>query len=208
MIETFLPHMVLSPVAGSFDPSGFHEANELLNAEEPLNDFDVQNLSFDDLVQQNTVALQESGRYQLLPEHTYSENGYEYTTDDMGRVSHVSGELRLQDVPRNEVAQKLAGGESRLASDDGGHLVANEFGGSGELYNLVPMDSEVNRWGDFRKFEQEMKEQIQAGHEVYVDHHPVYEGDSLRPNSIEINYRIDDEPFKQIISNPAGSNAA
>lgn len=199
--------IALTAVPNHFtDPTVLRDVNELLSAEVSLDDLGIQNQSFDELAQQNTSTLQEAGRYQLLPEHTYSENGYKYITDDMGRVAHVSGELQLQEVARNEVAQKVAGGESRLASDDGGHLVANEFGGSGELYNLVPMDSEVNRWGDFRKFEQEMKEQIQNGHEVVVDHRPIYEGDSLRPQSIEIDYLIDGEPFKEVVSNPTGNS--
>ncbi|WP_206168405.1 DNA/RNA non-specific endonuclease [Veillonella sp. 3891] len=45
-----------------------------------------------------------------------------------------------------------AGGDDRLPGDHGGHLIANIFGGSGELDNLVAMDAIVNN-SRYRKIE-------------------------------------------------------
>ena len=42
---------------------------------------------------------------------------------------------------RNPYAQRVAGRESRLSGDDGGHLIAAIFEGSGDIDNLVPMRS-------------------------------------------------------------------
>lgn len=43
------------------------------------------------------------------------------------------------------------GREDRLVTDDGGHLIASIFNGSGNLDNLVPMDSNLNR-GAWKKW--------------------------------------------------------
>lgn len=46
---------------------------------------------------------------------------------------------------RNQYAQRTVGGVDRLDTDDGGHLIANIFKGSGEIDNLVPMNATLNR---------------------------------------------------------------
>lgn len=42
-------------------------------------------------------------------------------------------------------AQKVAESEDRLHDDEGGHLIASIFKGSGDLDNLVPMNSNLNK---------------------------------------------------------------
>ena len=59
---------------------------------------------------------------------------------------------------RNYYAQRVAGREDRICTsngnkgdnqpaDDGGHLIGSQFGGSGDLDNLVAMSSKTNRAG-------------------------------------------------------------
>ena len=40
---------------------------------------------------------------------------------------------------RNEYAQRIVGREDRLPDDEGGHLIASIFKGSGDIDNLVPV---------------------------------------------------------------------
>ena len=47
----------------------------------------------------------------------------------------------IGDGKRNNYAQRVVGGNDRLDDDDGGHLVATIFKGSGNMDNLVPMNS-------------------------------------------------------------------
>lgn len=58
-------------------------------------------------------------------------NGYKYTTDDIGRINNTSGELNLGQGDRNPYAQRTVGGTDRLTTDDGGHMIASQFNGSG-----------------------------------------------------------------------------
>lgn len=76
---------------------------------------------------------------------SYSSCGYDYDIDELGRPTHVSGKLRLEQGIRNKNAQLAVGGIDRLPTDDGGHLIATQFGGSGELDNLVAMSRSLNR---------------------------------------------------------------
>ena len=71
--------------------------------------------------------------------------GYKYITDTKGRISKVEANLELGKADRNSYAQRVVGREDRLPNDDGGHLIASIFNGSGNLDNLVPMNSTLNR---------------------------------------------------------------
>ncbi|WP_242650071.1 DNA/RNA non-specific endonuclease [Rodentibacter trehalosifermentans] len=65
-------------------------------------------------------------------------------------MDEVKGQLNLDKATRNEYRQKVAGGDCRLESDCGGHLIASMFNGVGEGINLVAMDKTLNgasgRW--------------------------------------------------------------
>ncbi len=82
----------------------------------------------------------------LKPNVEYtSKEGYTYTTDSQGCVASCEGSLQLGDGKRNNYAQRVVGGNDRLDDDDGGHLIATIFKGSGNMDNLVPMNSNLNR---------------------------------------------------------------
>ena len=147
-----------------------------------------------------------NGKKQLLPDIQYvSEEGYKYTTDSLGRINSVQAdELVLGTAPRNVYSQRTVGGIDRLPDDDGGHLVASMFKGSGDIDNLIPMHKEVNRsGGEWYSMEQEWKKAIENGKSVTdVKLEPVYSGHSLRPDSFIVKYRIEGElPTKMILDN-------
>lgn len=105
-----------------------------------------------------------NGRKELKPNVEYTDsNGYTYTTDEYGRIESVSGSLKKQKGIRNQNSQKVAGREERKCEknnnlaegevpDDGGHLIATIFNGSGDLDNLVAMNRTLNR-GDWKSME-------------------------------------------------------
>lgn len=86
-----------------------------------------------------------NGRKELKAniEHT-TPGGHTYKTDSLGRIDSAEGTLTKNTSKRNVYNQKVEEREDRLTTDDGGHLIANIFEGSGDLDNLVPMDVTSN----------------------------------------------------------------
>lgn len=69
--------------------------------------------------------------------------------------------------------------------------------GAGEAIDLLPMDVTLNL-GAWKSMENEWADTLQLNKKVKVEIIPIYEGNSLRPNSFEIEYWIDDVySFKQ-----------
>ena len=149
----------------------------------------------------------EKHRKSLKPNITYvtpDPDNFEYKTDDKGRIVSVKGTLtNIDGAKRNEYAQRTVGREDRIKSnnlnedekniysgDDGGHLIGSRFGGSGNLDNLVPMDSNLNR-GAWERMENEWSKAIKEGKKVEVDIKPIYEDDLLRPTSFSVIYKIE-----------------
>ncbi|MEK4928033.1 DNA/RNA non-specific endonuclease [Bacillus sp. FSL K6-1338] len=129
----------------------------------------------------------------LKPNVEYtSKEGYTYTTDSQGRVASCEGSLQLGDGKRNNYAQRVVGGNDRLDDDDGGHLIATIFKGSGNMDNIVPMNSNLNR-GEWKKLENEWANALNDGDKVRVKITPNYSGNSKRPDSFVIRYKIGDE---------------
>ncbi|RXK18366.1 hypothetical protein ER639_06660 [Macrococcus sp. DPC7161] len=131
--------------------------------------------------------------------------GYLYRTDEFGRIKHVEAtELVLKKAKRKTYMQRVVGREFRKKDDDGGHLIASQFGGSGDLDNLVPMNSKINRvngkWYDMEKdWADALKETPPQKVQIKIE--PVYSGDSLRPDRFKVHYTIGDEKHFKNIAN-------
>jgi hypothetical protein len=140
----------------------------------------------------------------LKPDVEYVDpNNYKYTTDSVGRISNVEGELTLSQGTRNQYAQRSVGGVDRLPTDDGGHLIGSQFNGSGQIDNLVPQNSGINRaGGEWYRMEQDWSNALKNGSSVNVDITPNYSGTSVRPVSFDVNYWLDGELFMRTIINP------
>lgn len=137
---------------------------------------------------------------ELHPNIIYKdENGYLYQTDSFGRIvtAKTTIGLKLKTGIRHSYRQRIAGGEWRLKDDDGGHLFATMFNGSGELDNIVAMDSNLNK-SAYNTLEKEWKKALEQGQHVDVNIELVYEGESLRPSGFNINYAIDNEWQKPV----------
>ncbi|OJT61187.1 T7SS effector LXG polymorphic toxin [Bacillus altitudinis] len=133
----------------------------------------------------------------LKPNVVYStKQGYTYTTDHYGRIVKVeASDLKYGEVKRNQYAQSNSGKPDRLLDDDGGHLIASIFKGSGDIDNLVPMNGNLNK-GEWKKLENTWADALQNGDEVKVKITPNYKADSLRPETFDIKYKIGDDEWE------------
>lgn len=152
----------------------------------------------------------------LKPNENYEVNGYKYETDSKGRIKHCEGTLRLEQGERNPKAQLEAGGEDRHTGDgaeydlndkdDGGHLIATRFGGSGEIDNLVAQNYHLNR-SEYKSMEEgwaktlkETNEKDEQKYDVHVEIKPVYRGDDQRPGAFIVNETIIDRDTGETVS--------
>ena len=140
----------------------------------------------------------------LLPNQTYNSNGNIFTTDNLGRVVSASGPVKLSNSQRNKNMTRTIGNLADLKSDDGGHLIGDALGGPSEAFNLVPMNSHLNR-GEYEKLERELKNYVKNGHSVNVDIQPIYKDNGIRPSEIIYKYWVDGiEYFKTFLNDLCG----
>ncbi|MCM2988266.1 DNA/RNA non-specific endonuclease [Bacillus safensis] len=145
----------------------------------------------------------------LKPNVVYStKQGYTFTTDNYGRIVKVEvNELKYGETKRNNYAQSNIGKPDRLPDDDGGHLIASIFKGSGDIDNLLPMNSQINRsGGKWYEMEQEWLAALKEvpPEKVSVSIRAFYESDSLRPSEFLVKYKIDGEVYTNTIYNRRG----
>lgn len=152
----------------------------------------------------------ENNKKILRPNIKYTtDEGYEYTTDSKGRITDVRvSNLILEKGERNLYAQSHVGGEDRLSDDDGGHLIGTQFHGSGDIDNLLPQNSKVNRsGGEWYKMETEWKNALIGKKEPFDENPPnsvevsinvVFPEDSSRPEKYIVNYVVRDKDGNEI----------
>ncbi|KDE26240.1 hypothetical protein BA81_15236 [Bacillus safensis FO-36b] len=145
----------------------------------------------------------------LKPNVVYStKQGYTYTTDHYGRIVKVEArDLKYGEIKRNQYAQSNSGKPDRLSKDDGGHLIASIFKGSGDIDNLVPMSSQINRsGGKWYEMEQRWLKALKTDppKTVTVSIKAFYESDSLRPSEFLVKYKIDGRVYTDTIYNRPG----
>lgn len=141
------------------------------------------------------------------------ENGSDirYETDEKGRVAECNiPSVERQDGVRNDYQQArcVDTKDGIHGRDDGGHLLAREYGGPAEQINLLPMESGINRNGEWRRMEKEIGKYLDAGNSVTdLSIKPQYEGDSRRPTGFEVEYSVS-ERRNGYIDNPIIGDAA
>ena len=127
----------------------------------------------------------------LQPNTTYELNGNVYTTDDNGRIISCEAKpVRSPENPRDNEAQRQAGGEDRRSNDQGGHIVGRDMNGDGGIGNLVAMDSKINQ-SDYKRMENDIKAALDEGKDVTTKTEMTYSGDSERPDKIIVTVTVD-----------------
>lgn len=135
----------------------------------------------------------------LVADNTYEINGYKYETDDQGRIVSAEGKLQLKNheeykrIPQSTTLSEIGKGDEK-ATDDRGHPIGDRFNGKGDIGNLVPQDSTLNR-GKYNKFEDSLAKEVAKGNEVYMKVEMDYPGKSYRPDSFIVSYSINGEEF-------------
>ncbi len=163
----------------------------------------VDEIEFDDIyAETKTTSNGNKKIIKLLPNMTYKTGEFGdhiYKTDELGRIVEVEVEkLQLSKKPREPHNGKTPG---KVEGDHAGHLIADIFGGSKDLDNLVSMLSSLNQ-GTYRKMEKEWANVLKAKGVVSDIKIKVnYDGEGLRPISFEVKYKIDGVISNQIFSN-------
>ena len=135
----------------------------------------------------------------LVADNSYEINGYKYETDDQGRIVSAEGKLQLKNhegyktIPQSTTLSEIGKGDEK-ATDDRGHPIGDRFNGKGDIGNLVPQDSTLNR-GEYNKFEDSLAKEVAKGNEVYMKVEMDYPGKSYRPDSFIVSYSINGEEF-------------
>ncbi|OQY38703.1 MAG: hypothetical protein B6229_05270 [Spirochaetaceae bacterium 4572_7] len=132
----------------------------------------------------------------LLPNFEYEINGYKYTTDDKGRIIEASGQLQLSEAPRKN--QEDVNG--MRDTDQRGHIIGHQFGGSNKIENLVAQDSNLNM-GAYKSIEMDCAKALKEGKEVTLEVEIEYDSDSERPTSFTVIYTIDGETYEKTLLN-------
>ena len=138
----------------------------------------------------------------LEPNNKYEVNGYVYETDSRGRITSAEGWLHIDETPRKEISSSMEsiGKGDQREGDQRGHLIADRFGGSNGLENIVAMNGEVNQ-RDYKAIESECAKGLESGKEVYMKVVPKYDGDSNRPSAFRVIYTIDGEKSVKTLKN-------
>ncbi|MBP1047150.1 DNA/RNA non-specific endonuclease [Enterococcus sp. BWM-S5] len=141
----------------------------------------------------------------LKPNTIYvtGENKYLYETDSLARIVNATADDLVFKTHKGRLKHD-PNTPGKLANDDAGHIFADLFGGSPELDNLISMERYTNRWGEYRKLEQQWEKALNAGQKVSVDIKISYVGDAPRPNALNISYTIDGNYFEKNIVNVGG----
>ena len=121
-----------------------------------------------------------------------------FHTDDLGRTDLAyTDHLERGEADRSGDIQRRIG-DLGGTGYDGGHLLANMFGGGPEDVNLVPMLKDVNRGaGDsFGQLEGKWRQLIDQnpGTKIEVRVEPHYSGDVPTPDRIDVTWTVDGVP--------------
>ena len=133
----------------------------------------------------------------------FVRNRYEYQTDHLGRTVSVSGQLYLPPKTSRKMEDISVMWEGhKLKSDDRGHIIGHQFGGSDSAENLFPQDMNINR-NEYAAFENQLRGYLEDEKDVYVSFSLRYSDDSKRPDSLIVFYSVDGKKmFKQFTNAP------
>lgn len=103
---------------------------------------------------------------------------YKVGTDTIKEASGRLGVPGKVMTHRNEAAQRLI---SEGIGEDAGHLIGNRFGAPGGVENLSPQNWQQNRYGTFKKLENEWADKLKNGIGIEVTVKDVFKQGETRP---------------------------
>ena len=149
----------------------------------------------------NNVEYRDRVTKKLKPNMKYTLNGYNYATDDKGRIISAEGLLILEKEKRHmEDVKKIPDLGYIDGIDHRGHLIGHQFKGSDTLGNFFPQDGKLNI-GDYKTLEMTLAAAIEDGKEVFLMVEPIYKDSSMRPSQLKVTYVIDKDQEVIIFDN-------
>lgn len=145
-----------------------------------------------------------------FPNTKYIINNAEYLTDDLGRVISARSKIKPSDMVGKKfrdggVQKQMTILKKSIPGDDAGHLIGNQFGGSSNMVNLVPMSSSLNRQGGaFANIEKKLSKHLKEGKNVDLEillKYPKNPYDIQRPEWFEVIYWIDGVKKVEVLKN-------
>ncbi len=142
----------------------------------------------------------------LVQNNTYEINGYKYQTDQEGRIISAEGKLHIKEhsgYQQIKDSKEVVGEGYQKQTDDRGHLIGDQFGGSNGKENLLPQDAKLNQ-GEVKNLENALAQQVKDGKDVYLKIEPHFEDGSKRPDSYTYTYSINGEVGVKFFRNGEG----
>ena len=141
--------------------------------------------------------FQDDGKLKPNIKYAAGEHNYYYETDELGRICKCSAdELKLKEhLGRLKHNPNTPG---KLEGDHAGHLVADVFGGSPELDNLVSQAKDVNfkQYRDIERAWEKALKKIPPDEITDLKIEIIYDGNSVRPKEFRIKYCINGKPYE------------
>jgi hypothetical protein len=147
--------------------------------------------------------------YVVHPQTNGASGSYTHVfqTDSAGRtVAATTDDLQRGVADRSPSVQQRIGSvgtELHGQPYEGGHLLANMFGGGPETTNLVAMLEAVNRGKEpsFTSLERQWDAAIARGQKVEVDIRAAYDTSGAVPEAIAVRWTIDGVPGRKVFEN-------
>ncbi|WP_284321897.1 DNA/RNA non-specific endonuclease, partial [Dyella acidisoli] len=161
----------------------------------------VPNEAVPNVVQLETRADYRAASLNPSPNTVYQYNGYEFTTDSLGRPVNSSGQLSLGNGGNRFYDDYQIGyphNADALPGDVGFHAGGDQFGFPGGQLNIFPGNGELNSAsGAYGSFERDVLKPLVADPNNTVNaqfQRIFYEGNyTTRPNEIQVIYQVNDQ---------------
>ena len=153
----------------------------------------------DNYVEGSDKIFNENGELNANIHYKTGEFSYFYKTDNFARINQFATE-QLHNTSRTGRLKHNSNTPGKNPGDHAGHIIADQFGGSPELDNLVSQASDINL-SQYKKIEYQWAKALKNNQIVKIDIKIKYEKNNKRPSVFVIYYEIDGKPFKVILNN-------
>ena len=144
--------------------------------------------------------MNEDGSLKPNTEYTTGEYDYKYKTDSQGRIKTVYTD-KLHRKTHSGRLRHSTNTPDKLSTDHAGHIIADEFGGSLKLDNIVSQDGMLNTH-EYRNMERSWSQALKNNQKVTdVKVKLEYSSGSRRPSSYKVSYKIDGRQHRHTFLN-------